>query len=269
MSDSVRPHRRQPTRLPRPWDSPGKNTGVGCHFLLQCMKVKSESEVAQSCLTLATPWTAAYQAPPSMGFSRQEYWSGVPLPSPGNIFRTIQYDRLHYWPQFFTHFCIHNFWHVTLGFFPLTLGSAMWLTLANWLRQIWSVSVQKVKVLVAYSCLTLCNPMDPPGSSAHGILQTRILEWVAFLFSRESSWPRDRTWVSCTAGRFFTVWAPRKPIVKVKSLSRVRLFVTPWTIAYQAPPSMGFSRQEYWSGLPFPSPGDLPNPGTEPGSPAL
>ena len=57
--------------------------------------------------------------------------------------------------------------------------------------------------------------------------------------------------------------------VKVKSLSRVRLFATPWTVAYQAPLSMRFSRQEYWSGLPFPSPGDLPDPGIEPGSPAL
>ena len=55
----------------------------------------------------------------------------------------------------------------------------------------------------------------------------------------------------------------------MKSLSRVRLFVTPWTVAYQASPSMGFSRQEYWSGLPFPSPGDLPDPGIQPGSPAL
>ena len=55
VSDSVRPHRRQPTRLPRPWDSPGKSTGVGCHFLLQCMIVKSESEVAQSCPTLSDP----------------------------------------------------------------------------------------------------------------------------------------------------------------------------------------------------------------------
>src|SRR5574337_1002992 len=55
MSNSVRPHRRQPTRLPRPWDSPGKNTGVGCHCLLQCMKVKSESEVDQSCPTLSDP----------------------------------------------------------------------------------------------------------------------------------------------------------------------------------------------------------------------
>ena len=80
VSDSVRPHRRQPTRLPRPWDSPGKNTGVGCHFLLQCRKVKSEREVAQSCPILSDPMPAAYQGPPSMGFSRQEYWSGVPLP---------------------------------------------------------------------------------------------------------------------------------------------------------------------------------------------
>ena len=55
----------------------------------------------------------------------------------------------------------------------------------------------------------------------------------------------------------------------MKLLSRVRLFATPWTVAYQAPPSVGFSRQEYWSGLPFPSPEDLPNPGIEPGSPAL
>ena len=55
--------------------------------------------------------------------------------------------------------------------------------------------------------------------------------------------------------------------VKVKSLSRVQLFATPWTVAYQASPSMGFSRQEYWSGLPFPSPGDLPDPGIEPRSP--
>ena len=55
MSDSVWPHRRQPTRLPHPWDSPGKNTGVGCHFLLQCMKVKSTSEVAQPCPTLSDP----------------------------------------------------------------------------------------------------------------------------------------------------------------------------------------------------------------------
>ena len=81
VSDSVRPQRWQPTTLRRPWDSPGKHTGVGCHFLLQCMKVKSESEVAQS----ATPWTAAYQAPLSMGFSKEEYWSGLPFSPPGDL----------------------------------------------------------------------------------------------------------------------------------------------------------------------------------------
>ena len=82
VSNSVRPHRRQPTRLPRPWDSPGKNTGVGCHFLLQCMEGKVKMKSLSCVRPLATPWTAAYQAPPSMGFSRREYWSGVPLPSP-------------------------------------------------------------------------------------------------------------------------------------------------------------------------------------------
>ena len=103
MSDSVWLHRRQPTRLPRPWDSPGKNTGVGCHFLLQCMEVKSESEVAQSCPTVATPWTAAHQAPPSMGFSRQKYWSGVPLPSPSH-----QESPTYIWTQKHKYFFIYS-----------------------------------------------------------------------------------------------------------------------------------------------------------------
>ena len=70
----------------------------------------------------------------------------------------------------------------------------------------------KVKVLVAQSCLTHWDPMDcsTPSSSAHGVLQARILEWVVIPFSRGSSWSRDRTWVSHTAGRFFTVWATRE-----------------------------------------------------------
>ena len=88
-------------------------------------------------------------------------------------------------------------------------------------------------------CLTLCNPIDgsPPGSPIPGILQARTLEWVAISFSNAWKWK-----------------------VKGKSLSRVWLFETPWTAAYQAPPSMGFSRQEYWSGVPLPSPmwTDLP-----------
>ena len=72
----VWPHRRQPISLLHPWDFPGRSTGVGCHFLLQRVKVKSLSRVRLS----VTPWTAAYQAPLSMGFSRQEYWSGSPVP---------------------------------------------------------------------------------------------------------------------------------------------------------------------------------------------
>ena len=85
MSDSVRPHRpslgfsRQ--EYWRPWDSPGKNTGVGCRFLLRCMKVKSLSRVQTRC----NPVTVAYQALPSMGFSRHEYWSGMLFPSPGDL----------------------------------------------------------------------------------------------------------------------------------------------------------------------------------------
>ena len=83
------------------------------------------------------------------------------------------------------------------------------------------------------SCPTLCDPIDgsPPGSPVPGIFQARTLEWVAISFSSAWKWK-----------------------VKVKLLSRVRLFSTPWTAAYQAPPSMGFSRQEYWSGVPLPSP---------------
>ena len=150
----MQPHRRQPTRLPRPWDSPGKNTGVGCHFLLQCikMKVKSLSRVR----LLATPWTAAYQAPPSMGFSRQEYWSGVSLPSP----------------------------------------------------------------LLPTSCVNLSKLLN-------------LLVLCACV---------------CVLSRFSCVW----------------FFATLWTVACQALPSMGFSRKKYWSGLPCPSSGRLPDPRIKP-----
>ena len=79
MSDSVRPHRRQPTRLPRPWDSPGKNTGVGCHFLLQCVKVKSESEIAQSCPTPSDPMDYSLPGPSVHGIfqARVLEWGAI------------------------------------------------------------------------------------------------------------------------------------------------------------------------------------------------
>ena len=70
------------TRLPRPWDSPGKSTGVGCHFLLQCMKLKSEREVTQSCLTLSDPMDCSLPGSSIHGIFQAKYWSGVPSPSP-------------------------------------------------------------------------------------------------------------------------------------------------------------------------------------------
>ena len=109
MSNSVRPQRRQRTRLPHPWDSPGKNTGVGCHFLLQCMKVKVKS--LSQVLLFATPWTAAYQAPLSMGFPRQEYWSELPLPSPlfyllSDFFFVFSFYQLYCFYQFYCLLCL-------------------------------------------------------------------------------------------------------------------------------------------------------------------
>ena len=82
MSDSVRPHRRLATRLPLPWDSPGKNTGVGCHFLLQCLKVKSESEVAQSCLTLRYPMDSSLPGSSIHGIFQARVLEWVAINSP-------------------------------------------------------------------------------------------------------------------------------------------------------------------------------------------
>ena len=81
MSDSVQPHRRQPTRFLRPWDSPGKNTGVGCHCLLQCMKVKSESEVTQSCPTLSDPMDSSLPGSSIHGIfqARVQEWGAIAL----------------------------------------------------------------------------------------------------------------------------------------------------------------------------------------------
>ena len=116
------------------------------------------------------------------------------------------------------------------------LGSSTSLELTQirfflWLSNIPLYAAAAAKSL--QSCLTLYDPIDgsPPGSPIPGILQARTLEWVAISFSNAWKWK-----------------------VKVKSLSSVRVLATPWTVAYQAPLSMGFSRQEYWSGLPLPSP---------------
>ena len=94
-------------------------------------------------------------------------------------------------------------------------------------------TIMLLLLLLLQLCPTLCDPIDgsPPGSPVPGILQPRTLEWVAISFSNAWKWK-----------------------VKVKLLSHVWLLATPWTSAYQAPPPMGFSRQEYWSGVPLPSP---------------
>ena len=164
-------------------------------------EVKSLSRVQ----LFATPWTIAHQAPPSMEFSRQEYWSGLPFPSPGDLPHpgiepgspTLQANTLPSEPP---------------GKYHSDAATAA------------AKSLQ--------SCPTLWDPIDcsPPGSPVPGTLQARTLEWVATAFSNAWKWK-----------------------VNVKSLSRVRPLATPWTAAFQAPPSMGFSRQEYWSGVPWPS----------------
>ena len=114
------------------------------------------------------------------------------------------------------------------GNFMLYLFSYWWSYFHLWMFLYKSPAAKSLQ-----SCLTLCNPIDrsPPGSPDPGILQARALEWVAISFSNAWKWK-----------------------VKGKLLSHVRLLATPWTAAYEAPPSMGFSRQEYWSGVPLPSP---------------
>ena len=99
---------------------------------------------------------------------------------------------------------------------------------------------------------------SPPGSSVHGISQARLLDWVAISFSRRSFRPRDQTHIFWIGRQIFYHWATREVHIEVLLLlsrfSNVRLCATPWTAAHQAPQSLGCSRQEHWSGLPFPSP---------------
>ena len=163
VSDSVWPQRWQPTRLPRPWDSPGKNNGVGCHFPLQCMKVKSESEVTQSRLTLSDPWTAAHQAPLSTGFSREEYWSGVSLHSPILQASRTQFEcLLNLWlpgcstsklqiniPVYFNQSLFQKFWFIDMAEHLLKLMAVTktHFTEAQWISR---MNINKQKTIQAY-----------------------------------------------------------------------------------------------------------------------
>ena len=123
MSDSVRPHRGQPTRLRHPWDSPGKNTGVGCHFLLQCMKVKSESEVTQSCPTLSDPMDCSPPVSSAHGIFQARVLEWVAIAFSGSDTGDFQIS----WPMstfqkivpintLFMHFCLFH-----INIFCLTL----------------------------------------------------------------------------------------------------------------------------------------------------
>ena len=161
VSYSLWPHGLQPARLLCPRDFPGKNTGVGCHFLLQGIF-----------LTLGRNLHPLHGQEDSLPLSLQ----GSPKLALGGIIIS---------------FCITLFLLFTQ-------------------HQLWSdSSFSHSFLLISFN---LCDPMDcnPPGSSVHGILQARILEWVAIPFSRSSFWPRDRTWVSYIISRFFTIWAIRR-----------------------------------------------------------
>ena len=122
--------------------------------------------------------------------------------------------------------------NVVPGILPWSILWPNLLVSASWLRS-WHLSKSTAAAKLLQLCLTLCDPIEgsPPGSPILGILQARTPEWVAISFSNAWKWK-----------------------VKVKSLSHVQPTVTPWTAAHQAPPSMGFSRKEYWSGVPLPSP---------------
>ena len=180
MSDSLQPHGLWPSRLLSPWDSPGKNPWVGCHFLLQG---SFKTQGLNLYLLHLLHW--------------QE--DSLSLCHLGNPLKCV-------WNQKSTNHKNN----------PEKEEQSWWLA---------AKSLQ--------SCPTLCDLIDgsPPGSAVPGILQARTPEWVAISFSNAWKWK-----------------------VKVNLLSRVQLLATPWTAAYQAPPSMGFSKQEYWSGVPWPSP---------------
>ena len=142
-----------------------------------CVCMLSHSVMANS----VTLWTVACQSSPSMGFSRQEYWSGLLCPPPGDCPDSEIKPASPAWQ---------------VDSLPLSHQGSPLQATPN--------GKNSMRVLVAQSCLTLCDPTDC-SPSVHGILQARILEWAVIPFSRGSSQPRDRTLVSCTASRFFTV----------------------------------------------------------------
>ena len=180
-----------------------------------------------------------------MTFSRQEYWSGLPFPSPVDHILS-ELSTMTHLPWVARCGMAHSFIeldkaviHVICllvfcdcGFHSTVLWRTTRTFRTNTKKRCPFHHVAAAAAKSLQLCPTLCDAIDssPPGSIIPGILQARTLEWVAIAFSNAWKWK-----------------------MKVKSLSRVRLFMTPWTAAYQAPPCMRFSRQEYWSGVPLPS----------------
>ena len=156
----------QPARLLCPWDSPSKNTGVGCHFLLQCMKVKSENEVTQLCLTLCDPMNCSLPGPSIHGISQARVPEQVAIAFSG-IYMT----------------------HGLKGFFKLYSHREK----------------VKVLVTQLCPALCVPMDCSLPGTSVNGILQAKILECVAIPLSRGSSGSKDQTGVSCIEDGFFTI----------------------------------------------------------------
>ena len=171
------PHRWQPTRLPRTWNSPGKNTGVDCHFLLQSKKVKSQSEVTQSCPTLSDPMDCSLPGSSVHGIFQARVLEWAPLPSP-----TGRENMTKHW--LWNHIILDSI----LACSPGTYSVAWVLELSCFKSHLPYLLNKKERQEreVAQSCLTLCNPMDcsPPASSVHGIFQVRVLKWVAISFSK-------------------------------------------------------------------------------------
>ena len=161
----MQPHRWQPTRLPRSWDSPGKNTGVGCYFLLQCMKVKSASEIAQLCPTLSDPMDCSL---------------------PGSSIHGIFQARVLEWGAIA--FSVHGLYSPCNSPGQNTGVGSLSLLQEIFLTQRLNPGLPR--------CSWILDQLSHKESP-------RILEWVAYPFCSGSSWPRNQTRVSCIAGRFF------------------------------------------------------------------
>ena len=238
MSDFVQPHRQQPTRLPYPWDSPGKNNEVGCHFLLQCVKVKNESEVTQSCLTHSNPMDCSLPGSSVHGIFGQEYWSGVPLPSP-----ICSYDCIN-------QIASHSFRNWRL----LIQRVSLWLLDSGiLLRQTAQIATENQGILRVIGALSIITPRQTRNTLGISSRDNLHCSW------KQVSYFHPVSTVSYTSHHFSLMFLEMK--VKVWVTQSCPFSVTPQTLAQQAPLSMEFSKEEYWSGLPFPFLGDRPYPG--------